>query len=972
MEETAVVTLNAPASAGLDLRADLADADARTCRNLNNLDIFPTPDGGGNKVQPRRPFRRYGSAVLNLFTTSFPGSGGGLSAGVYMWRYLYTDGGGVVHRSRIMTQGPVVATSHGVLSGWPTSAGTVDIFRTVAGGSTFKLVTAALDVTSNTTYDDLLDDASLGAAFVDLAVSWEPLGNTAFAQTAAADWVRLHKNKIESARIITALVRSDGSGNGGVYANYPDTSEDFELRGTIGGLPTDQPTCIAILGDLIWLARQGTALAFRDVDSTAGFTAASQPSTPSLSNAGDVAGALNANTGHIYTAQLVHQKTGIRSIPAAPLAFVGPYASKKHQINVSVPSGYNCEIYRTSDGGDLYQYLKTVSGNFTDEAADSTLSQTTISFAVGAPPGAKFVDVHKGLLFYANVTGVSGGSSDDVRKSRVGWTSERPYNAPLDPLVASDYQRDIDPDDGDEITGVKSWGELWIIFKRNRVYALSGDPPTGFRWSYVPGSDGLGCVAFRTIQATPAGLMWLSPGGVCLMRQPGSPPELISDQVRDVFVENQKDGNLDAGASLRSEPPSQYFDLTNGTAALYYHVRVQLSTTSDFAVVAFDYDTADAAERDYFRINNAPWSPGGELLSSGQRKRIAMIPPDAGSGGPAAGTTYYMRYAAASDAAAGFTPSYGDFVNCSRTFFADAEDAINDRLNWQKAVWAFALNYAPRSEYWLFVPTGSRQWCDVAYVCRFDDLIAGRPPLWRKVTVAATAGCIAENLIINSKPQQDYILLMSPDGIPLAGPWMWDGFDCDTRVAIAAAERFGAGVISGGDTLTATGTNWDTSEWKLKGNVVAVRDAAGLTCSGLITDNTDLTLTILWLNGLAPAAGDVTFVIGGTDVFFETAWMALAADGDHSALLREARIRSGASRGAVQLAAVAGRAPLRDWSRQPRRTRAVALGRDFDLATVGIDLSGHVHAIRCGSIEHTQLWEIRQIDLLVAQMGARI
>lgn len=955
------IPLNTLGALGVDRRNAVSDVRHLACLDMLNLDVHPGDAPEGTRVAPRPATRRFGQQAHQL--SAVP-TGSGSFSGTYTYRWVWTDGSGRTHHS---WKGTVIASNddHVLVSGWPTSAGTVDIFRTTDGGSTLKEVVTGLDVTANSDYQDSTADGALGADYGGLETHVDPLGNDDFSQTALCDLLTLYTSDDEDERVLALLVRTDGLGGSGTfYYGYPDRSEpeNEELRATPveTGLG-EQPVSAAVLNGIIWLARGGSALKYRDLNAASlGLSDATQPAQPTLVKQGtpQVAGNLDAATSHIYVAQAEDERTGIRSLPSDPLEFTGPYSSKKNQLNVS-GSGSNVDyhIYRTSDGGSLFQFLKTESGSgdFDDEAADSTLSQQTVPFEVGPPDGCKFVFEHKGVLFTLRKT------NDPESTSLVRWsTALYPVNFPADPDFAPDYEYEIGKSDGDELVGGFSWGEVAAIFKRRKAYLIAGDPPTGFRWTPIEGSEDLGCIAHRTIQETPAGLFYLSAAGVCVMAQPGSPPIVISDGIREVFAETQREF-LDAQDSelTREAPSLEIVEATAGT----FQVQVQLDTDPAFGSIDFDYVTTDTAERPYFLANNGPFPAAGVVVTAGRRVRISVIPPDPGSGGPAAATTYYARYAI--DTGSGF----GAWIDAG-TFERPSDDPHPDAINVAKAHWAFGLSYPARNEYWLFVPTGDRTWCDTAWICNYGPMLSGGRAVWRKVAIAASAGALLTNLVVEGQPAADYLLIASPDGLLFLYPWTHDGNDQDIRVTLT--DQTFAGSVSSG-AITGTGTSWTTTRYGLAGTVVTVRDADGAIYTGLISANTGTTLTVTWLHGRTPPDGSIEGFISGMATLLRGGWLRLSRTAGHTAILRQVVLHSGPGRGQVDAIVRASKEPERNYRRaRSKRLEDLPVGRGFTQVRRGVGLRGHAHQLELNDIAAGQVWDLHQVELAIEETGSRI
>ena len=128
---------------------------------------------------------------------------------------------------------------------------------------------------------------------------------------------------------------------------------------------------------------------------------------------------------------------------------------------------------------------------------------TTAQNLAGSPPNFAFSEVHKNRLWAAG---------DASNPSRLYYT---PGFKPADWTGLGSGTIDIDPSDGDRITGIASHrGELWI-FKgphHGSIHRISGSAPTGSdpfaRKPFL--KRGLGCIAHNTIFrfGNDLGFMW--------------------------------------------------------------------------------------------------------------------------------------------------------------------------------------------------------------------------------------------------------------------------------------------------------------------------------------------------------------------------------------------------------------------------------------------------------------------------------
>jgi len=95
------------------------------------------------------------------------------------------------------------------------------------------------------------------------------------------------------------------------------------------------------------------------------------------------------------------------------------------------------------------------------------------------PPKATFVKLHQDRIFYANCP------DEDEGESLVMWSKSGNGEA----VPSANYQY-FDKDDGEEITGVASIGDNFIVFKPNKIGILNTEAP---ELTYL--GFGIGCIA---------------------------------------------------------------------------------------------------------------------------------------------------------------------------------------------------------------------------------------------------------------------------------------------------------------------------------------------------------------------------------------------------------------------------------------------------------------------------------------------
>jgi len=159
---------------------------------------------------------------------------------------------------------------------------------------------------------------------------------------------------------------------------------------------------------------------------------------------------------------------------------------------------------------------------------DPTWATVTTAELDCTPPLSKYLEIHTQRLFTAG---------NSTYPSRIYYSDE--FNP--DYFSATDYER-IRPNDGDEITAIKTQGGILRVIKTNTIQSYYTD---GAASTWYP-SDPLthiGCPAPYSVANTPYGLAYLSRSGLRLFNGQGS--NLISDavtqEIRDISQVNIKE-----------------------------------------------------------------------------------------------------------------------------------------------------------------------------------------------------------------------------------------------------------------------------------------------------------------------------------------------------------------------------------------------------------------------------------------------
>jgi hypothetical protein len=121
-------------------------------------------------------------------------------------------------------------------------------------------------------------------------------------------------------------------------------------------------------------------------------------------------------------------------------------------------------IYRTAVNGGLWILLDTIADNttttYTDNLADTALTFAIEEFAYGVAPIFSMIEAYQGHAFMAG---------DPAFKSSISFSYPDIPGA-----VDSNDFRDLDPNDGDVITGLKSFQNMIVATKNNSIWNGTG------------------------------------------------------------------------------------------------------------------------------------------------------------------------------------------------------------------------------------------------------------------------------------------------------------------------------------------------------------------------------------------------------------------------------------------------------------------------------------------------------------------
>ena len=185
-----------------------------------------------------------------------------------------------------------------------------------------------------------------------------------------------------------------------------------------------------------------------------------------------VAGGAGTKTGtYFYVLTYKNSLSGAESNQSDPSATLTVTSKHIDLSGFPVPTDSQVDtfcIYRTTAGGMVYQKVAEVPSTTT--AYTDTLTDLQLGIAVSifrdVPPQCEYLELYNGMLLY---TGLASPYQNRVMPSEV-----------LFPEAVSQFNvYDLDPEDNDQITGIRSFGQAIAVYKNNSLFLGSGLTPDG-------------------------------------------------------------------------------------------------------------------------------------------------------------------------------------------------------------------------------------------------------------------------------------------------------------------------------------------------------------------------------------------------------------------------------------------------------------------------------------------------------------
>ena len=264
-------------------------------------------------------------------------------------------------------------------------------------------------------------------------------------------------------------------------------------------------------------------------------------------------------------------------------------------------------IYRTVGDADratvavdtAFYKVTTISNNSTQVLADVSTDTailadqaptwTTVSAGIDAtPPKAKYPFIHKERLWAGNDP-----SGTSYGKSTVYFSS---LLKPDHWLPSSNYFL-VRPDDGDEVTFIKSYYGYLFIGKVNTISKINTDSSSTSNWALSQPTSFVGCAAPFSVQSTPIGLIYLGKYGI--YQFDGNSSKVISDVVsKDIRDINPANYSNIAGVYYNNEYRLVYTSQATGSGIndrvlIYDFMRDSYTKDSENVNSWAIYDSAD-------------------------------------------------------------------------------------------------------------------------------------------------------------------------------------------------------------------------------------------------------------------------------------------------------------------------------------------------------------------------------------------
>ena len=175
-------------------------------------------------------------------------------------------------------------------------------------------------------------------------------------------------------------------------------------------------------------------------------------------------------------------------------------------------------------------------------------SEATGTVAGSPPIGARYIQV------YANRVWAIATASSPSRITHCAVQNEQDWTTAKNAGYV-----DINPDDGDTLTGGRAQRTRLVLFKNRATYALTGRTVDKFAWDLL---NTTGCVAPLSIAVVDDNIFYLSDDGVYLLPADATQPVLMSRKVRPI-IDSISDKTI-CCAGLRKNQYRLAYNITSG------------------------------------------------------------------------------------------------------------------------------------------------------------------------------------------------------------------------------------------------------------------------------------------------------------------------------------------------------------------------------------------------------------------------
>jgi len=266
----------------------------------------------------------------------------------------------------------------------------------------------------------------------------------------------------------------------------------------------------------------------------------------------------------------------------SPVSATIPTIAVTQDLRINIPISTDTQvtarnIYRTTtDGvnpGAIFFLAGTVADNvtvtFDDHTSDLNLG-VEVEFDNDTPPVLKFIETHKNRLF-----GIEAASPNRLRFSKQFSVGEWPALNFID----------INPDDGDMISGMVSFFDQLPIFKRESIYVLSGNDETDFVIQRAQSDVRVGAISNRSIKVIDNRVAFLSERGI--YAYDGIRTQYISQNLEAIF--DKANVNQARRFNWAQEGITVAINYKNGSRTWYWlQIPTGSSQQNDLSLV-FDY-----------------------------------------------------------------------------------------------------------------------------------------------------------------------------------------------------------------------------------------------------------------------------------------------------------------------------------------------------------------------------------------------